>query len=295
MTSYCGYVAIIGRPNVGKSTLLNRLLGQKLSITSHKPQTTRHRILGIKTNENKQTIYVDTPGMHKNVKHAINRYMNRTALTIMEDVDVICFMVEALKWTDEDEWILRRLKKATRPIIIIVNKADRFKDKTDLLPYLEELHAKLTAVATVPLSARTGSNLKNLEQVITELLPENPHFFAASDITDRPKSFLASEFIREKIFRSLQQELPYTSTVAIESFQTKNKVLHIHAVIWVEKDNQKAIVIGKNGEQLKNIGSRARLDLEKFFQQKVFLKLWVKVKESWSDDERALKSLGYTE
>jgi GTPase len=295
MSSRCGYVAIIGRPNVGKSTLLNRLLGQKLSITSHKPQTTRHRILGIKTIGDTQTVYIDTPGIHKNVKHAINRYMNRTATAAINDVDVIGFMVEALKWTDEDEWVLSKLKKATCPTIAIVNKADQFKDKTELLPYLAELQNKLAFTAIIPLSAKTGSNLKSLEKTISELLPENPHYFSDDQITDRSERFVASEFIREKIFRTLQQELPYISTVEIESFQTKQKILHIHAVIWVEKDNQKAIVIGKNGEQLKNIGSRARLELEKFFQQKVFLKLWVKVKDSWSDNERALKSLGYTE
>lgn len=295
MNSRCGYIAIAGRPNVGKSTLLNRILGQKLSITSHKPQTTRHRILGIKTIDNIQAIYVDTPGIHKNVKHAINRYMNRAALATLDDVDIILFVVEALQWTEEDEWILRRLKKTDRPIIAIINKVDQIKNKADLLPYINELQKKISFTDIIPLSAKTGNNLVELEKCLNQLLPENPHFFPDDQITDRTERFLASEFIREKIVRSLQQELPYSSTVEIESFQTKNNILHINAIIWVEKESQKSIVIGANGEQLKHIGSKARLAMEQFFNQKVFLKLWVKVKESWSDDARALKSLGYTD
>jgi GTP-binding protein Era len=293
--SHCGYVAIVGRPNVGKSTLLNRILGQKLSITSHKPQTTRHRILGIKTIGDTQTIYVDTPGLHKNIKYAINRYMNRAATTTLNDVDVIVWVIDGLRWTDEDEWILNKLKKVSQPIILVVNKVDQIKLKTQLLPYLERLSQKIQFTEIIPLSARTGNNLAALEQTISKLLPENPHFFPDDQLTDRSDRFIASEFIREKLTRSLQQELPYASAVEIEEFTKKNNVLHINAVIWVERDTQKAIVIGKDGEQLKGIGSRARLAMEKFFGHKIFLKLWVKVKDSWSDDERALQSLGYVD
>lgn len=293
--THCGYIAIIGRPNVGKSTLLNCLLGHKLSITSHKPQTTRHRILGIKTIDTTQFVYVDTPGIHQNIKFALNRSMNRTALASLSDVDVIGFVVDGLQWTDEDEWIVNKLKKFTTPVILIINKVDRLRDKTRLLSHINTLQEKMTFAEIIPLSAKTGNNLAALEKTIVQFMPESPHLFAEDQLTDRTDRFIASEFIREKLTRSLQQELPYAAAVEIEEFAEKNTVLHISAVIWVEKDTQKAIVIGKGGEQLKGIGSRARLAMEKFFGRKVFLKLWVKVKDSWSDDERALKSLGYSE
>lgn len=289
----CGYVAIIGRPNVGKSTLLNRILGQKLSITSPKPQTTRHQILGIKTQNNIQTIYVDTPGLHKGMKSAINRYMNRAASQVLTSVDVICFVVEDLRWTQEDEWILNKIKKIEQPIILVINKIDQIKSKAELLPQLNFLAQKANFAEIIPVSARKKDNIANLEISIAKLLPENPYFFAEDQLTDRSERFLASELIREKLMRILQQEIPYGITVEIEEFKIKKQMLHISAIIWVERDGQKAIIIGANGEQLKNIGQQARLDMEKMFDKKVFLRLWVKVKEGWSDDDRLLQSLGY--
>lgn len=289
----CGYVAIIGRPNVGKSTLLNKLLGQKVSITTPKAQTTRHQIVGIKTSGNTQTIYVDTPGLHKKAKFALNRYMNRAALNVIDGVHVIGFVVEAMRWTDEDEWILHKLKQAQQPVILIVNKVDHVKVKAELLPFLQQLNEKMQFVAVVPISAQKGSNILSLEKTIAEFLPEHSWIFPEDQITDRSERFLASEFIREKLMRCLHQEIPYGTTIEIEEFKTIKKVLHIGAIIWVERDGQKAIVIGEQGEQLKVIGQQARLDMEKTFAKKVFLRLWVKVKEGWSDDERALHSLGY--
>lgn len=291
--SYCGYVAIIGRPNVGKSTLLNRILGQKLSITSHKPQTTRHQILGIKTEGDVQAIYVDTPGIHKKTTREINKYMNRAALQTLEMVDVIGFVVEALKWTEEDEWILNKLKKLSLPIILIVNKVDEVTPKSELLPYLQTVTEKMNFVDVVPVAALKGDNIEALETVIAKQLPENPHFFADDQLTDRSDRFLASELIREKIMRNVHQEIPYSVSVEIEEFKVKKKILHITALIWLERDGQKKILIGEKGQQLKKIGQQARIEMERLFDQKIFLQLWVKVKEGWSDDARALKSLGY--
>ena len=293
--SRCGYVALIGRPNVGKSTLLNNILGQKISITSHKPQTTRHQIIGIKTEGAVQAIYVDTPGLHKKTERALNRYMNRTALQVLADVDVIGFVVEGTHWTQEDEWILNKLKEVTRPVILIVNKVDLVKPKEQLLPHLAELTKKFPFAAMVPVSARKGENVPEVEKLVAELLPENPHYFPDDQLTDRNDRFLAAEMIREKITRLLHQELPYAVSIEIEEFKEEEKLIRVAAVIWLERDGQKAIVIGEGGKQLKDIGRRARLDMEKSFGRKVFLKLWVKVKENWSDDDRALRSLGYEE
>lgn len=294
LTTYCGYVAIIGRPNVGKSTLLNRILGQKLSITSHKPQTTRYQILGIKTENNRQTIYVDTPGLHRKIKYAINQYMNRVAQQALLDVDVIGFMVDALHWTEDDEWILSKLKKVKRPIILLVNKVDKVQPKSLLLPRLAELANKGTFTEIVPLSAKNGKNVAEFATLAAKLLPPGPFLFPDDQLTDRSDRFLAAEIIREKLTRALHQELPYALAVEIEEFKTKKKMLHISAVIWLERAGQKAIVIGEKGEGLKLIGQNARLELEKLFDKKIFLKLWVKVKENWSDDAKVLKSLGYT-
>ncbi len=288
-----GYVAIVGRPNVGKSTLMNRILGQKISITSSKPQTTRHRILGIKTEENYQAVYVDTPGLHLNAKKAMNRYMNRAASSSLEDVDLILFVVDALKWTEEDESVLKRLRDQSVPVVLVVNKIDYLKEKEQLLPLLQQLAEKMAFHAVLPLSALKGDNVADLEKEVLRALPESEPIYPEEYVTDRSERFLAAEIIREKLMRSMGKELPYSVAVEIEQFKDDNGLLRINALIWVERDSQKRIVIGKGGEQLKNIGKQSRIDMEKLFDAKVFLQLWVKVKEGWSDNERILQSLGY--
>ncbi len=289
----CGYVALIGRPNVGKSTLMNFVLGQKISITSHRPQTTRHRILGIKTTDAAQIIYVDTPGIHDNEKKAMNRYMNRTAGASFKDVDVVVFLVEAMRWTDEDELVIKRLQHISTPVVLAVNKVDLIKKKEELLPFIEKIKNKYEFKDIIPLSAKKGDNIEGFEKIISNYLPPSEAFYAEDQITDRSERFMAAEIIREKLTRNLTQELPYNLTVEIEKFTQDGKLLDIAAIIWVERDNQKAIIIGKNGAKLKDMGTKARIDMEKMFGQKVFLQLWVKVKSGWSDDERALNSLGY--
>ncbi|HEB66381.1 MAG TPA: GTPase Era [Gammaproteobacteria bacterium] len=289
----CGLVALIGRPNVGKSTLLNHLLGQKLSITSRKPQTTRHQILGIKTTDRAQFVFVDTPGLHKPRKRALNRYLNRAASSVLPSVHAILFVVEALRWTEEDELVLEHVKRAGVPTILVVNKVDRLDDKAALLPYLAEVAQKHDFAAVVPVSALRHDNLDDLEAELLKLLPESAPMFPEDQITDRSVRFLAAEIIREKLMRSLGQELPYDLTVEVERFEEEGNLVRIGALIWVDRPNQKAIVIGKGGERLKQIGQQARKDIEAMLERKVFLELWVKVKSGWSDDERALQSLGY--
>lgn len=289
----CGYVALIGRPNVGKSTLMNKLLGQKLSITSRKPQTTRHRILGIKTTENAQFVYVDTPGIHHGDKQALNRYLNRAALSIIQDVNVILFLIEALKWEDEDQLALSHCEKAGCPVILVINKVDQIKEKDKLLPFLQQVSARYQFAAVVPVSAKQGTQLDELEKCIATLLPVAEPFYPEDQITDRSTRFIAAEMIREKLVRLLGDELPYATSVEIEKFDEGADLVKIYALIWVERDNQKAIVIGKDGAKLKRIGQEARNDLEELLEKKVYLKTWVKVKRGWSDDERALQQLGY--
>lgn len=291
----CGYIALVGRPNVGKSTLLNRVLGQKVSITSDKPQTTRHRILGIKTEEDTQYIYVDTPGLHLGKSVAINRYMNRAAAAALADVDVVVMVVEALRWTEEDDRVVDELKKVRAPVILAVNKVDRVRDKAMLLPYLEETSSRFEFAEVVPLSAAEGENVDVLERLVEERLPRAAYLFEADQITDRSQRFLAAELIREKLTRVLRQELPYALTVEIEQFIEEKELVRIDAVIWVERQSHKAIVIGKGGTVLKHVGRQARRDLEDMLEVKVFLRLWVKVKEGWSDDDRMLRELGYSE
>ncbi|MFC0668824.1 GTPase Era [Azotobacter chroococcum] len=291
----CGYVAIVGRPNVGKSTLLNHILGQKLAITSRKPQTTRHNMLGIKTEDNVQAIYVDTPGLHKQNDKALNRYMNKTASAALKDVDVVVFVVDRTRWTEEDQLVLERLQYVQGPLLIAVNKADRLEDKTELLPHLEWLAQQLPNAEVVPISALHGQNLDTLERLVAERLPESEHFFPEDQITDRSSRFLAAELVREKIMRQLGAELPYQVTVEIEDFTQEGRILHIHALILVEREGQKKIIIGEKGERIKRIGQDARQDMEVLFDSKVMLNLWVKVRGGWSDDERALHSLGYRE
>ncbi len=288
-----GYVAIVGRPNVGKSTLMNRILGQKISITSNKPQTTRHRILGIKTGEDFQVVYVDTPGLHLNAKKAMNRYMNRAASSSLEDVNLILFVVDVGKWTDEDESVLQKLRGQSTPVVLVVNKIDYLKEKGELLPQLQQLAEKMEFRAVLPLSALKGDNVPSLEQEVLRVLPESEPIYPEEYVTDRSERFLAAEIIREKLMRSLGQEMPYSTAVEIEQFKDDNGLLRINGLIWVERASQKKIVIGKGGEQLKNIGKQARLDMERLFDAKVYLQLWVKVKEGWSDNERILNSLGY--
>jgi GTP-binding protein Era len=289
----CGYVAIVGRPNVGKSTLLNHILGQKLAITSRKPQTTRHNMLGIKTEGEIQAVYVDTPGLHKHNDKALNRYMNRSATTALKDVDVVVFVVDRMRWTDEDQLVLEKVQHVKCPILLAVNKADRLEDKSELLPHLNWLAEQLPQAEIVPISALQGQNLDTLEKLVGERLPESEHFYPEDQITDRSSRFLAAELIREKIMRQLGAELPYQITVEIEEFKQEGRILHIHGLILVERDGQKKIIIGDKGERIKRIGQDARKDMETMFDSKVMLNLWVKVKGGWSDDERALRSLGY--
>ncbi len=291
-----GYVAIIGRPNVGKSTLINRLLGQKLCITSRRPQTTRHRILGIKTSDHSQLIYVDTPGLHINDKRAMNRYMNRAAASSINDVDVILFVVDGINWTDEDERVLERLQQSAKaPVILVINKMDKLADKEVMLPHIEQLSNKFDFANVLPISARRGINMDQLEAEVTQLMPEGELIFPEDQLTDRSSRFLAAELVREQLFRHLGQELPYSITVEIEQFDDQEKLYRIGAVIYVERDGQKSIVIGKKGALLKSVGKGARLEMQRLFDRKVFLRLWVKVREGWGDNERMLKNLGYND
>jgi GTPase len=289
----CGFAAIVGRPNVGKSTLLNALLKRKISIVSPKPQTTRHRILGILTNERAQIVFVDTPGLHAGGGRAMNRHMNRAALASLSDADVNLFVVEALRWMEEDQRVLDELVQRGRPIVAIVNKVDKVFPKERLLPYMEELTRRTQFAEIIPLSGLKGSGVEGLPAVIARYLPESPPHFPPDQVTDRSEQFQASEIVREKLTYRLRQELPYGLTVGIERFEEEDGRLMINAVIWVERTGQKAIVIGQGGEQLKEVGRSARIEMNELFKRPVHLELWVKVKENWSDNENALRQLGY--
>ncbi len=291
----CGYVAIIGRPNVGKSTLLNYILGQKLCITSRKPQTTRHQILGIKTTAIAQAIYVDTPGVHKDSSRAMNRYMNRAAHSIIDDVNVVLFVVEAGVWSDKDEWVLEKIKSTNNPIILVINKVDQLDDKAKLLPFMQKLSQLHAFKSIIPVSALKGKYIEDLETEIEPLLDISEPIFPEDQFTDRSMKFFAAEIIREKLMRQLGQELPYDLTVMIEKFEEVDDKININAVILVERKNQKLIIIGNQGQRLKKVGTQARIDMEKMFDCKVFVEIWVKVKSGWADDELMLKSLGYTD
>ena len=292
---HCGYVALIGRPNVGKSTLMNHLLGQKLSITSRKPQTTRHRILGIKTSEVGQAIFMDTPGMHSEEQKVLNRYLNKTADSTLLGVNVAVWLLDGLYWHEYDEQIFSKLHAAELPVILVVNKIDKIKDKQAMLAFFAEAKQKYPFEDIVPVSALKNTNLDVLEQQIMTLLPEADPIYPADQITDRPERFFAAEIVREKLTRRLGDELPYALTVEIEQFQEMPELCKIYANIWVERSSQKSIVIGKQGEMLKKVGTEARIDIEKLIGQKVYLQLWVKVKKGWSDNLRALQSLGFTD
>ena len=302
-----GFVAIVGRPNVGKSTLMNHILGQKLSITSRKPQTTRHKIVGIDSREKSQAVFVDTPGMHKKEVRAINKMMNRAAHSALRDVNLVLFVLDADKWTQNDDLVLEKLKHADMPVILVINKIDTLENKNHALPLIQERAKLMNFAEIVPVSALRGANLDHLRDTIAKYLPFQPPLYSLDQLTDRSERFLASEIIREKIMRQLGEELPYDLTVQIESFKTEEATLnektgrmkapctYIDATIFVDRVGQKAIVIGEKGAKLKKIGMDARVDMERMFEQKIMLTLWVKVKGGWSDDERALKSLGYSD
>jgi GTP-binding protein Era len=288
----CGYVAIVGQPNVGKSTLLNRMVGQKISITSKKPQTTRHRITGILTDAESQFVFVDTPGFQSQHTNRLNSAMNRVVTQSMRDVDVVVFVIEAMHFDNRDKLVIKLLP-ANRPVILAINKIDRLTDKTQLLPFLDKMAKAFPFAEMVPVSAEQGTQLPELISTIRPHLPLNPPFFAEDDVTDRDERFMAAELVREKLFRLLGDEIPYSTSVVVDRFQTEGELRQIHLSILVDKPNQKAIVIGKGGEKLKLIASAARKDMEESFGGKVYLQVWVKVKSGWADDARTLRSLGY--
>ncbi len=290
-----GYVALIGRPNVGKSTLLNRLLGQKLSIVSRKPQTTRHRILGIKTTETAQILYLDTPGIHQAASRALNRYLNRTAAAALAGVDVVVWLIDGKGFRGDDPLVFEKLKAVDVPVILAINKVDKVRDKKTLLPLIDEARRRYPFAEIVPVSALRGDNIDALEQAIVNYLPEGPPIYPPDQITDKPERFFAAEIIREKLLHYLGDEVPHRLTVEIEQFREDPDLIAIHAVIWVERESQKPIVIGRKGERLKKVGQQARQELEAFLGRHVYLDLWVKVKKGWSDDERLLKQLGYAD
>ncbi len=290
----CGLVALVGRPNVGKSTLLNHLVGQKISITSRKPQTTRNRVLGIKTVGTNQLVFVDTPGFHRGINKAINRYMNRTISTTLLDVDVVLFVTDQLWLGEEDEALLVQLQRLHCPVLLVINKTDELADKSLLLPFIDQVSKQWGFFKEVILvSALKLQNTDALEATIVRYLPTQDWFYPEDQLTDRNARFLAAEFVREKIVRQMGDELPYETAVEIEEFREEGSLYHISAVILVEKETQKRMLIGEGGSRLKLIGTEARKDMERMFDCKVMLKLWVKVKSGWSDDERALRSLGF--
>ena len=291
----CGFIAIVGRPNVGKSTLLNHMLKQKISITSRKPQTTRHRILGISSDDKAQCLFVDTPGLHAPTGKALNRVMNDTVHSVIKDVDVVLFVVERFAWNEADERVLEALQASSRPVILLINKVDLVKGKQKLLPHIAMLAEKREFAEIVPVSALGGHNLEPLEALIRSYLPVGPFLFPEDQVTDRSSRFLAAELIREKVTRQLGDELPYDVTVEIEKFEQQGPTLHIHGLILVDRQGQKRIIVGSDGDRLKQIGTSAREDMEISFDCKVMLNLWVKVKSGWADDERALQSLGYSD
>lgn len=290
-----GYVAIIGRPNVGKSTLLNRILGQKVSIVTAKPQTTRQRLAGIKTTDKGQVVYVDTPGIHHTAKRALNRYMNRVAKASFRDVDLVMFLVEAGKWTRQDDFVAKALRVANVPVMLVLNKIDEVADKESLLASLEQYSEGGAYDSILMISAKNGSGVDELEKRVMEKLPFSRPFYDEDQFTDRSERFLAAEMVREQLTMRLHQELPYALTVQIEEFKREKGLLTIGAIIWVERDSQKQITIGKKGIVLKQVGSKARLVLQELFGEKVFLRLWVKVSRDWSDSDRLIERFGYTD
>ncbi len=293
---HCGLVAIVGRPNVGKSTLLNYIIGQKVSITSKKPQTTRHRILGIHTEENYQTVFVDTPGLHSEEKRTINRFMNRAASSSLADVELVLFLVEGSHWESDDDMVLSKIKQSGLPCALIVNKIDLVQDKEEMLPYLQTVGAKHDFLEIIPVSATKGDHIDHILSLVKSHIKPCEFYFPEEYFTDRSTRFMVSEIVREKVMRNTGEELPYDATVEIERFQYEdNGICYINALILVERSGQKAIVIGKKGERIKTMGRDARRDIEELIDCQVHLEIWVKVKSGWADDERALRSLGYGE
>ena len=288
-----GFIAVVGRPNVGKSTLINELIGQKLSITSHRPQTTRHRIHAIDTSDNYQMVFVDTPGIHIGNKKAINAYMNRAASSTISDVDIIIWLIETGKWTREDNRVLEHINKTDIPVIICINKIDKLKSTDEVLPFIQLVGEKYQPNEIFPLSAFSKNHTKSLRKLILKYLPQRDAIFEPDYVTDRSEKFIVSEFIREKLMRHLEDELPYDLTVEIDKYQLDGNMQRIAAIIYVDKLSQKTIVIGHKGEMLKLIGTEARKSVEGFLERKVFLQLWVKVSSGWSDNKKALASMGY--
>ncbi len=292
LTKRCGMIAIVGRPNVGKSTLLNHMIGQKLCITSRKPQTTRHLILGIKSTDNFQMIFVDTPGMHRSGKQAMNQRMNRAAGSVLHDVDIVIWVVDRAIWNEEDQQVLERLSSVEQPVVLVINKIDEMTDKSALLPLISEYTARRNFSAIVPVSALQKTGLDVLEEALHKNIPEADFIYPEDQLTDKSERFFAAEIIREKIIRQLGEELPYQTAVEIEEFVQDGNLLRIAGLILVEREGQKKIVIGDGGERLKKIGQQARIDMEEMFGHKVMLKLWVKVRRGWADSEKTLNSLG---
>jgi len=291
----CGYVALVGRPNVGKSTLMNHFLGQKLSIVTAKPQTTRQQITGIKTTSEGQIVFLDTPGIHLAAKKALNRYMNRIARAALNDVDVVLFLIEAQRWTRQDEHVVQAMKDLEVPVILVVNKVDLVANKERLLHFLKEDVDTSRFNHVMLISAKRGDGVADLESLVLKQLPFSRPFYDESQFTDRSERFLAGELVREQLMQRLHQELPYSITVEIEEFKRTPALLRIGAVIWVERESQKQIVIGKGGKVLKQVGSQARLALQELFEQKIFLRTWVKISKDWSDSEKSLRELGFEE
>ena len=288
-----GLVALVGRPNVGKSTLLNALVGVRLSIVTPRPQTTRHRILGIHTDEDGQIVYVDTPGLHRTQKRAVNRMMNRAARSTLTEVQVAVLVIEAGQWQDEDQLAYEAVREAAVPCVLAINKIDRLKSRSELLPFIATVTAEREFAEVFPLSALKGTGLPQLQAGLLKLLPVAPPLYGEDELTDRSERFLAAELVREQLMRQLGQELPYACTVEVEKFELDGALRRISAVVWVERNSQKAIVVGRGGASLKRIGTSARMEMERLFEGKVFLELWCKVRDDWSDDEAALRQFGY--
>jgi GTP-binding protein Era len=295
MSYHSGYAVLAGRPNVGKSTLLNRLLGQKVAITSHKPQTTRHRIIGIRSEDDGQIVFVDTPGIHDRGDKAMNFYLNRTAHSALQDVDIVLFVVQAMAWTEEDERVLKAIKKAGIPTIAAVNKVDLVSRKEELLPFMQDLAARHEFVEMVPVSAHDGDNVEALAETVMKRLPAGEAIFPDDQISDRSERFFAAELLREQLIRRYHQELPYAVTVEIERFEEQDGRYKIGAIIWVERDSQRVILLGKGGLAMKETATAARKAMNDFFQTRVHLEVWIKVKKSWSSDEASMVRLGYTD